>query len=117
MLTKYYMDFSFTDTLYEGDQDGYKSFLKVSQEEFATDFETMKDALRNNNAQGFSDIKHKFTTRLSTFRLESLEAFLQSISNAFKSESVTLDTELTLEELEIHIKGIMKMLEEKNNAL
>lgn len=113
MLTEYYMDFAFTDGLFEGDQDGYVKFLEIAIDEFRLDFPKFRVALENKDPELFSAVKHKFSTRLSTFKLDSLSEFLQNISNSYKNDVNSVDAPMAVAELDRHYRGISDTLENK----
>ncbi|MEH0158066.1 hypothetical protein V6R21_28630 [Limibacter armeniacum] len=113
MITKYYMDFSFTDTLFEGDKKGYTEFLEISIDEFEIDFPKLKTALETKDPELFSAVKHKFSTRLNTFQLTSLEDFMQEITNNYKNDVHSVDAAMAIAELERHQRGIVEALKEK----
>ncbi|PWJ36134.1 hypothetical protein [Sediminitomix flava] len=113
MTSNYTMDFSFTDELYDGDLNGYQEFLKISIEEFETDYPKLKQALNNHDPELFSAVKHKFSTRLSTFQLVSLQAFMEDVKNNYKNDISAVDPIMAGAELDRHISGILTTLKNK----
>lgn len=113
----YDMDFSMTDALFEGDNEGYVDFLQVSIEEFETDFPKLKQALQNSDPELFSAVKHKFSSRLDAFGLDTLHEFMSEISSNYKKDVDSVDVAMATAELERHLVGILETLKAKKAEL
>lgn len=112
-ISTYPMDFSFTDTLFEGDKDGYIDFLSISIDEFESDFPKLKLALEDKDSDLFSAVKHKFSTRLHTFNLDTLERFMAEVGANYKEDVNSVDPVMAWAELERHLRNILETLNEK----
>ena len=100
------MDFTFTDSLFQGDNKGYIEFLNISLREFETDFPKLVTAIKNGDVAAFRAVHHKFSTRLNTFKLAALEVVLMQMKSQYISAPKQANAEENLVRIQPHIDGI-----------